>query len=477
MADSPEKNKKIVKKSETELDISAVPPEKLCVICGQKKKANGSDYCRDCKKELQKIKLPAAGWIFAALIVIVCAASCALSFMNFAPEKKIADAKKAAAELRLNDAYKNYGYAFNLCTQLNSELKGIISTDLIFAGNQLHKDEMKAYASIYGKDYAGSILGSYFTEAEIKADSELSEYSAAYDVFMKAQGLVTDIFTDCSSGKISVEEAKEKVKALEKDNPDVLKWLIFFQCDLEAELGEADPEVEIEYMERLRDTAPELTEIYDPVLIECYYSLKKYDECKEVCRKRAALNRNDIIPNVTLLKTAFIEGDKKEAQKTVADFKKYNDNNEGFYILSIMLNRYLGDNNAALDDFQQANNLGFDGAEINRQQALNFLQKGDLANAFNRAYNAYSIASGEYTALASGGSSFSAADIIETLYLVAMLYDRDTSTETKDQYLPDVVAMFSSEDVTYTPGEKVSSILSGELSLADALTKGSGDII
>ncbi len=459
---------KIVKKEEAAVYREPKTEQNMCERCGEHKKYKNSNYCKICERTYYKKRIPVPAWLGAIIMVICSVVAVSLLFVNFAPVKRVLEGVQAQSENRLGDAYYAYEDAVGVCEELNGE----IGYPLISAGKNIYLRLIDATAELYGPYQAGGSAKSVFDEKEIAKSEKLSYYAAEYDNYKRASELVSEYVQGCEYGSMEPAKALEEIKKLEAGNDDLLLWIIYFESYIDVVFCDAGTEAQLVYVDRIAELFPDDEWFFNPLYIDIYYTLGRYDECEKYCDRDIERNRNNINAYTHKVKIAMLEGKKSEAEALVGECTKYNPDNEDVQALDIVLKRRFGEVQAAItlcDKLSESSGS----VEILRQQALNYLVQEDYAKAFDTVYNAYTNA---YNYYSYGYAEAMTSELLETVYLCAVMCRQQEASSAQFYTAIDSV-LKSFEGYEKQASEKTLAIIAGETTAMKALTEGTGDII
>ena len=447
------------------------PEDNICIVCGRNRKLKGEDYCSSCLNTMRHRRPPVFAFIAAFLVVVLTLVALLMLYLNYAPAKRIIEGRAAVRENRMQDAYDAYEDAFNLAQELNTDL----NMDLVAVGNRIRAEEAEPIAVLYVPYYAYNFLSQYFSEEDIKSDPQMlpyyeanADYKAAYDEFSKYT-------TALNEGEMETDEALAKIRELKeqfKDDKGKLFWVLYAESYVDVSFNQTGPEKQLEYLENMEKTCPGQDWYYLGCYRNLYFQLGRYKECVDACNAELALNHNESEAYFTKLKVAFINENYEASNDILNEFLQYNEKNDEYSVMQIMIDRRFGDIDTADSDCEQAMKVGSGLPELHRQKALNALYRNDYTAAFESAYNAYSMAYNLYT----GGSAESLNSVLlETVYVCTMMYKEhgDGMSEFHSD-VDDLLASFKGYDAIATENSK--AILSGEKTAEQVLSEGAGDL-
>ena len=460
-----------IKRKNAPAPVIEAPEDNICIVCGRNRKLKGEDYCASCLNTMRHRRPPVFAFIAAFLVLVISFVSGILLYLNYAPSKRIIEGRTAVRQNRMQDAYDAYEDAFNLADELNSEL----NLDAVAVGNRIRAEEAEPIAMLYVPYYSYSFLSQYFSDDEIKTDPRMKPYYDAYTNYKTAYDDFSQYTTALNQGEMKTDEALENIRALKekyKDDKEKLFWVLYAESYVDVTFNQAGPEKQLEYLDNMKKTCPGQDWYYLGVYRDLYFQLGRYKECVDACNEELALNHNETEAYLTKLKVAFINSNEEASNDIVNEYLQYNEKDDRYSVMQIMMDRRFGDIETAESDCEQAMKLGSGLPELHRQKALNALYRNDYTTAFESAYNAYSMAYNLYT----GGSAEALnSTLLETVYVCATMYKEhgDGMSEFHSD-LDDLLSSFKGYDAIATENSK--AILSGEKTAEQVLSEGAGDL-
>ncbi|MBQ6264715.1 MAG: hypothetical protein IJK60_04625 [Clostridia bacterium] len=464
-------NSSKIKRKNAPSPVIEAPEDNICIVCGRNRKLKGEDYCSSCLNTMRHRRPPVFAFIAAFLVLVITFVSGVLLYLNYAPSKRIIEGRTAVREKRMQDAYDAYEDAFNLAEELNTEL----NMDAVAVGKTIRAEEAEPIAALYVPYYAYNFLSRYFSDEEIKADSRMLPYYEAYTNYKTAYDDFSQYTTALNQGEMKADEALKNIRELKKkykDDKDKLFWVLYAESYVDVTFNQAGPEKQLEYLENMEKTCPGQDWYYLGVYRDLYFQLGRYKECVDVCNKELADNRNEIEAYLTKLKVAFINENKQASEDIANEYLQYNEKDDRYVVMQIMMNRRFGNIDTAESDCEQAMKYGSGLPELHRQKALNALYRNDYTTAYESAYNAYSMA---YNLYNNGDAEALNSALLETVYVCASMYKEhgDGMSEFHSD-LDDLLSSFKGYDAIATENSK--AIISGEKTAEQVLSEGAGDL-
>ena len=442
--------------------------DNLCIHCGENKKAAGSNYCSVCISKATKTKVPVFAWICVVVVVLFAAVALLLSYLNFAPAKRILEGREALSENRLGDSFNSYEDAFYLADELNSEL----NWNLVFVGRRVRIEEAKVTVKLNAPFYAYNFLSQYFTEPELRKNPETVGY---YNDFQKFNEFLQIISAIDGEDEKSADEALEKVAVLKekyKDVKDKYFYVLFTENYIKENYKKTGKDELLKDIDEIKKLYPEEKWFYLNYYCDLYFDTGRYDECLTACDEAIAYNRNLSDAYLNKLKVCFIKDDEDASNAFLGAYLGSNSEDDTYYAMKIMMLRRFGDSiDSTIEECEKDILIAEGAPEVYRQQALNYLVKGDYDSAFDTAYNAFVTV---YNLYSYGAMDIQLSETRETLYVCAKLYEKNGSGMSEfHSSLADILASFEG----YTASENAAALIDGKKTPAEILTEGMADFV
>lgn len=448
------------------------PEDNICVLCGKNRKAKDSDYCSSCLNEIKRRHLPVLGFIAAFLVLAVSFAAGIMLYLNYAPAKRVIEGRDACAHNCMQAAYNAYEDAFYLAEELNTDL----NFNAITVGRAIRAEEAKPIAALFVPYYAYTYLSQYYSDDEMKSDPELLPYLNAHTDYKTAYDDFSQYTSALNEDKMKADEALKNIRALKekyKDDKGKLFWVLYAESYVDVTFNQAGPEKQLEYLDNMKKTCPGEDWYYLSCYRNLYYQLGRYKECVDACNEEIAFNRNEAEAFFTKLKVAFINENSEAAENIINEFLSYNEKNDDYNVMRIMMERRFGKIETAVEECEKAIKQGSGLPELYRQKALNALYQGDYTTAFDSAYNAYSMA---YNLYNKGNAEALNSVLLETVYVCTSMYKAHGDGMSEFHSDADgLLESFKGYDKTASDISK--ALLSGEKTAEQVLTEGAGDLI
>lgn len=448
-----------------------IDESELCLACGERRKEEDSDYCRECEEAMLSRKTPFLGWVSGLLAVVLSVFAFVLVILVSAPSIQVAKADSYAKENCWYTAYREYSEVSSVVEEINAILGQ--ETAFVQAGTGVNVKLIEAVANAYSPlealSVAESLVGDRVSEISAlkKYNSIREDYVAAYEALMKPIEAMTYGEADAATTYAAFEAARgsEGVK-------DV--YIDYFLFNAAAFYGEAD-EVQLKHIEAAHAAAKASGEDYSWLYYQDFadllFALGENDRAQEYVDALIDGDKTKFGAYELKMKIAFANGDKEKAAEVLEEFKKYNEGFDTAYTLEAAYLRVNGETAKAKELLTEAFEQYESIPEIHRQMALVLLLEGDYDGAYEEVFLADSNAYYLYAYM--GDSSAYTPQLNNTLYLCTYLAKTLGSGETENaSYFDDILGSFSEEDLS----QEVKWVVSGEKTVAEVLTKGACDL-
>lgn len=445
--------------------------DSLCIICGENKKGEDSDYCPECEAAMYKSKVPVLAWLSGTAVICVSIFAFVIAALVSAPALQAAKGESAASDNRWYAAYIEYLQVSTYVDEITSILG--TETPFVMSGRGVEEKIIESYAKSRSPLDAVYMAMMNYGETALDEFKGISEYVEIYDDFYENYAIMADTVDGMLAGATENETfaALEGLKGAEGINEVYRNYFLFSAADF-YKLGY---EEELKYIEAADAAAKEqgtdfswlyYLEIADVLCQEGEYdkALKYVDVLAE--NDKTNYRAHDLRMRITLAK-----GDKDAASKILADFKTANEGYDSAYSIESGYYRCVGDlekSKLVCEEGLVENDYS---SEIHRQLALLYLIEGNYSAAFEEAFTADSNAS--YMANYYMDSSGFTPQLDNTIYLCAMLCKNNNLMESENAiYIDQIIEYYAS----FEPSKQVSAILSGEKTVNEVLTEGVCDL-
>lgn len=456
----------LVEESEEEIDES-----ELCLACGERRKEIDSDYCGECEAAMLSRKIPFLGWVSGLLAVVLSVFAFVLAILVSAPSIQVARADSYAKENCWYTAYREYGEVSSVVEEINT----ILGKQSVFVQTgtgvnvKLIDAVANAYSPLEALSMAEGLIGENASEISAlkKYNSIRDDYLAAYEALKEPIEAMTYGQADAATTYAAFEAARggEGVK-------DV--YIDYFLFNAAAYYGEAY-ETQVKYIEAADAAAKASGEDYSWLYYQDFadllFTAGETDRAEEYVDVLIGGDKTKFGAYELKMKIAFANGDEEKAAAVIEEFKKYNEGYDTAYTLEATYMRVNGETAKAKELLTEALEQYEAIPEIRRQMALLLLLEGDYDGAYEEVFLADNNAYYLYAYM--GDSSAYTTELNNTLYLCTYLAKNLGSGKTENAgYFDDILGSFEEEELS----DEVKSIISGEKTVEEVLTKGACDL-
>lgn len=445
--------------------------DSLCIICGENKKGEESDYCPECEAALYKSKIPALAWISGLAVICVSVFAFVIAALVSAPALQAAKGESAAAENRWYTAYAEYSQVSTYVDEITSILGS--QTPFVQAGRGVDEKIIESYAKARSPLDAVYMAMMIHGETAIKDFKGISEYVELYDDFYENYALMGETVDAMLEGADQNETfaALEAFKGAEGINEVYRNYFLYSAADF-YKLGYKE---QLKYIEAADAAAKEQGEdfswLYYLEIADVLCQEGEYEQALKYADVLAENDKNNYRAYDLKMKIAFVTGNSDEASKILAEFKANNEGYDSEYSIESGFYRCAGDMEKSRLICEEGIGENSFSAEIHRQLALIYLMDGNYTAAFDEAFTADSNAS--YMANYYMDSSGYTPQLDNTIYLCANLCKNNNLTDSENAvYIDQILEYYQ----TFEPSKQVSQILSGEKTVEEVLTEGVCDL-
>lgn len=445
--------------------------EDLCIICGENKKGENSDYCPECEAAMYKTRIPFLAWLSGFAVVCVSLFALVIAALISAPAIQTAKGDSAAANNCWQRAYNEY----SMVSSYVDEISGIIGKSTLFvqAGRGIDEKIIESYAK--SKSPLDAVYMAMMTHGEsaLKDFKGISEYVEIYDEFYENYTAMSDLIDSMLAGvdKDKTIAAFDALKGKEGINEVYRNYFLFSAADY-YKLGYKE---ELGYIEvadaAAKEQGKDYSWLYYLEIADVLCQEGEYDLALKYAESLAQKDKNNFRAHDIMVKIALAKGDADTASKILAEFKTNNEGYDSAIALESSYYRSSGDaekSRLICEEGLVSNDFS---VELHRHLALIYLLEGDYLKAFDEAFTADSNAS--YMANYYMDNSGFTPQLDNTIYLCATLCKQNNLTGTTSaQYIDEIIQYYSS----FEPSKQVSQILSGEKTIEQVLTEGVCDL-
>ena len=446
-----------ISEEETEETAEETDEVELCLACGERRRAEGSDYCAECEERMSSTKIPLLGWVAGFAAVIAGIFAMGLAFLISAPALQVYKGDMEAAKGSWYPAYSAY-------SQID---------DLVSSVNEIFKSIAHSYSPLEAAYSAESIFSTYNEHAQKNAMVKectkfLTDYQNTYEA-------VADAVEKMQSGEATVEEtlaAFDEAATADGVNAVFLNYLKY-NVAAYKDMPDAD---RIKFLEAAEaaDSAEksDYSWLYSLDYARLLMNVGQSDKALTYLDKQLKYDKSSFNANSMKMRLYLAEGKTDEAARVMQEYKAACKGTDTAYQLEISYLRSVGELDKARELCTEALKEYGTSPEIYRQSALIYLMNGDYDNAYEDAYEAdyaaYQIY--QYT----GDNSAYTQELSNTIYLCSWLCKEKGKKDTDNAaYIDEILSSFSESEIS----DSVLQIIKGDKTLEEVLTKGECDLI
>lgn len=448
--------------------------EELCIICGENKKAEDSDYCPVCEAAMYKSKISVLAWISGVAVIVISIFAFVVAGLISAPAIQALQGDIEAMNKRWNTAYSEYSEVSSSAAEIRSiigEGNGLALFVREGRGNQ--EKMIEAYAN------ARSPLDSIYMAMMIYGESAIHDFKGIsdivelYDDFYNSYTLMSEAVDGMLGGaeKNETFAALEALEGKEGINEVFRNYFLFSAADF-YKLGCKE---ELKYIEAAEAAAKaqgkDYSWLYYLEIADSLCQEGEYDLALGYVDYLAENNKNNYRAFDLQMRIAVAKGETEKATAALEEFEANNPGLDTAYALRASLNRCSGDIEKSRITCEEGLVENDFSTEIHRQLALVYLLEGDYLKAYEEAFTADSNAT--YMAQYYMDNSGYTPQLDNTIYLCATLCKKNNlSGTTNSVYIDQILEYYSS----FNPSKQVSAILNGEKTIEEVLTEGVCDL-
>ncbi len=456
---------------ESEQIIEEIDESELCLACGEHRKEKDSDYCRECEEAMLTRKIPFLGWVSGLAAVVLSVFALALAILVSAPSIQVAKGDAYAKDKCWYTAYKEYGEVSSVVEEIHTILGE--ESPFVQMGTGVNVKIVDSVANAYSPLEALSIAERLFGDkasdipALKKYNSVRDEYLASY----KALKAPIEAMTYGEADAATTYAAFESARGGEGVNDVYIDYFLF---NAAAFYGDST-ELQLKHLEATDAAAKASGKDYSWLYCQDYadllFEIGEYEKAKECVDELIESDKTKFGAYELKLKILLANGDDKAAEALVEEFKENNDGFDTAYTLEATNLRVKGKTENAKELLTEALESYDSIPELHRQMALVLLLEGDYDGAYEEVFIADNNAYYLYAYM--GDSSSYTVELNNTLYLCTYLAKTLGSGETENAtYFDDILGSYNEEDLS----DEVKSIISGEKTVEEVLTKGACDV-
>ncbi len=457
---------------ETVSDIAdEIDEDSLCIICGENRKGEDSDYCPACEAAMYKSKVPFFAWISGIAVICVSFFALAIALLASAPALQAARGDVYASQDRWYAAYLEYSQVSSVVDEISS----IIGAESPFVreGNAIAEKTIISYAKSRSPLDAAYMAMMIYGENAAEHLPGIKEYIDIYDEFYNNYSLMAEPLDAMLTGATQKEtfDALYALEGTEGLNDVYFNYFLFNAADF----YKLSVDERLAYVKAADESAKaqgrDFSWLYCIESADILVQEGRYDEAIGYAEILANKDKTNYRAHSLILRCMLAKGDTDGASKLLGEFKT---NNEGFdsaYALEAAYHRALGDiekSKLVIEEGLLENDFS---AELHRQLALIYLVEGKYSEAFEEAFTADSNAS--YMANYYMDSSGFTPQLDNTVYLCANICKMNGITSGENAtYIDQIVDYYKD----FSPSNQVTSVIKGEKTAQQVLTEGVCDL-
>ncbi len=458
--------------TEEENEEEEILPENLCPVCEEREKGEDSDYCPECEAEMLSRKAPLLGWLGGLMAIVFSIFALGLTILVSAPSIQVARGDSLAKEKCWYSAYKEYSEVPSVVDEINAILGS--TSQFAQTGSGLNIKIIETVANCYSPLDALSIADNLLGEDSVEKFGALKKYTKVRDDYLATYEALMEPIEAMSYGEADAATtyaAFEKARSAEGVNGIYIDYFLF---NAAVYYGDTNA-VKLKYLDAVDAAAKGGKEDYSWLYYQDYASLLyeegETEKALQYLDELTESDRTKFGAYEMKMRIAFGQGDKDEASRVLAEFKKYNEGFDTAYTLEAMFLRATGELEKAKTLISEALEQYDSVPELHRQLALVYLLEGDYDNAYESVFKADNNAYYLYAYM--GDSSAYTPQLNNTLYLCTYLEKLHGSKTTENSlYIDEILNSFAEEDLS----PEVISIVNGEKTVEEVLTEGACDL-
>ena len=461
----------------SETEESPEPEEtdesELCTVCGESRKAEGSDYCPECEAAMLKRKIPFIGWIAGIAVIIVGAFAFISAALNCAPALQSAKGDYYARQKCWYTAFNEYSQVSSVVDEITSSFGS--PTPFVQAGTGIKAKIIECAAECTSPLEAYSVASSYFSLEEMEKIRPLKKYADFINEFQASYEALSDPINDMLDGKTNAEETLKAFEAVKGQENIKDIFIDYYKFNAAAYLNE-DLETQIELLEAVRkDDETEKKDyswLYSADYSSALFNAGRLDEAAEILDGVIDNNKTLLSAYEMRMAIAFAQNDSAKADSLLSEFMDYNEDYDTAFTLETVYFRIKGElekaESVCLEGLEKYDSV----PELHRQLALIYLLKGDYDNAYEQAYSADQNAYMLYYYYGDS-SAYNDPALINTLYLCAYLNKTKGQLASENAgFVDEIIESFTAEELS----DEVNAIVNGEKTVEEILSEGAYDL-
>lgn len=457
--------------AESEEEPEELDEDELCIICGENKKGEESDYCPGCEAAMYKSKVPFLAWISGVAVICVSIFAFVISMLASAPALQAARGDTYASQNRWYAAYLQYSEVSSVVDEISSILGA--ESPFVQTGKKLDEKIIISYAN--SRSPLDAAYMAMMAHGENVADElpAVKEYVEIYDEFYNSYSIMAEPLDAMLTGATQ-EETFDALYALEGTeglNEIYFNYFLFNAADY----YQLSVDERLAYVKAADDCAKaqgrDFSWLYCIEIADILAQNGRYDEAIEYASILTAKDKTNYRAHDLVMRCMFAKGDAEGAGNLLAEFKTNNEDFESMYSLEAAYHRCLGDyekSKLVIEEGLVENDFS---SELHRQLALLYLTEGKYSEAFEEVFTADSNAS--YMANYYMDSSGFTPQLDNTVYLCANICKKHGLTSSENAVYIDQIIEYYKD---FVPSVQTASVLSGEKTAQQVLSEGVCDL-
>ncbi len=471
--ESNEASEENIEASEEECQ-NTIDEDNLCPYCGEKQKAEDSDYCAECEAAMLSRKIPFLAWVGGLAAVVFSVFALALVFLLTAPSLQVAKADAYARENRWYSAYTEYSSVSSVVEEITTILGG--ESPFVQTGSNLSVRKFDALAHYTSPLEAFYYEGTSVQHLEGTLNPTMKDYYEIYNDYMSSYDIVLNALdTKFGTSSPTAEEMHAAVEEIRGTEGLSDIWVDYYHLTFAYNYDESD-EVALEYLkaidENVKKSDLDYSWLYYTEIADLLYKTEDYEGAEKYLDMLIKKDKTNFGAYELKMRILMKNEGLDEAKKLLDEFIECNEGIDTAYVLEIMYLRCEKEYDKAIELCTEAMEEYGSSPEINRQLALLYLLKGDYDNAYETAFTAYSNAI--YIAQYYQDESSLTTQLYNTLYLCAYLNSESGSMNTDNA---EEVSQIINDLKDYIDTESVLDIINGQKTVEQVLTEGEFDLI
>lgn len=457
--------------AEPEEEPEELDEDELCIICGENKKGDESDYCPVCEAAMYKSKVPFLAWMSGIAVICVSIFAFVISLLGSAPALQAARGDTYASQNRWYAAYLQYSEVSSVVDEISAILGA--ESPFVQTGRKLDEKAIVSYANSRSPLDAAYMAMMLYGENVADELPAVKEYVDIYDEFYNSYSIMAEPLDAMLTGATQQEtfDALYALEGTEGLNEIYFNYFLFNAADY----YQLSVDERLAYVKAADDAAKaqgrDFSWLYCIEIADILAQDGRYDEAIEYAGILTEKDKTNYRAHDLVMRCMFAKGDTEGASKLLAEFKTNNEGFESMYSLEAAYHRCLGDyekSKLVIEEGLVENDYS---SELHRQLALLYLIEGKYSEAYEEVFTADSNAS--YMANYYMDSSGFTPQLDNTVYLCANICKNHGLTSSENAVYIDQIIEYYKE---FVPSVQTASVLSGEKTVTQVLSEGVCDL-